>query len=70
MSRWVAKSIRAFLKSRNEGKGLERMGIEKASGMREVGEFCFGEYQANDEIVEASHDTSGLGFGHPSVVFA
>ena len=46
------------------------MGIEKASGRWEIGKLGFGGYETNDKIVETSHDTSGIAFGHTSSVFS
>ena len=46
------------------------MGIEKASGMGEVGMICFCEHETDHEIIEAGHNASGIAFAHTGTVFA
>jgi hypothetical protein len=62
--------VRAFLKLGDKRESKGGVGVEKASGMRKIGELGFGEDKTKNEIVEASHGASGITFGHTGSVFS
>jgi hypothetical protein len=60
---------RACLKSSNKGDSQGRMGIEVASGRRQIAVFFLGDQETNDQVVEASHYACGVCVYDTSVIF-
>src|SRR5512134_91576 len=63
------KSSRACLKSSEESQSLMGMGGKETSGRRQIAVFQFTNQQAQDEIIEASHNPGSVFSGHASAIF-
>ena len=59
-----------FLKVEKWGRKHGRGGHRKTSGVREISELGFGQDKTDHKIVEASHNASGMTFGHANTIFS